>query len=400
VGADHRVVGAGLDRAVVDEEGVRDPGQPLQRVFVTVGDRLIRNVPAGHHEGLADHAEQEMVKRRVRQHHAELRRAGRHRLRDGDVHAARREDDRSRGRFEERSGLLLELHELLHGVKVTGHQRERLVLTMLSGAHRRDRALLVGEAGQVIAADPLEGEDAPAGQRARRALQRIAAGFIAEQRHLRAADGTCVRLGVEAAIERVLVLAPAFAAHLEVGHRRERPVVWDTANDREARAAVGAVDERVAKTAVRRVEQLAKAVCACGRVSRDRGVGPPAARTCPDLELLGPEAAQEVPYRILVALHLEQDTLRVVEHVTGELQLVREAVDVRSEAHALNRPLDAHPVADAFDGDALWRGRAHPTNSLSTWYALACASWIRGMCSERVTTTWSASRSLAIRPPS
>ena len=45
--------------------------------------------------------------------------------------------------------------------------------------------------------------------------------------------------------------------------------------------------------------------------------------------------------------------------------------------------------------------RADPhSSSSSVWYALACASWMRGMCSERTTITWSASASAAIRPPS
>ena len=43
---------------------------------------------------------------------------------------------------------------------------------------------------------------------------------------------------------------------------------------------------------------------------------------------------------------------------------------------------------------------AQPTSSRSTWYALACASWMRGTCSDLTTIRWSASRSAAIRPPS
>ncbi len=74
---------------------------------------------------------------------------------------------------------------------------------------------------------------------------------------------------------------------------------------------------------------------------------------------------------------------------------------VGAEADALHRALDA--AVDA-------RGRTHrargrevmlaSSSSNSTCHALACASWMRGMCSERVTTTWSASASAAIRPPS
>ncbi len=59
---------------------------------------------------------------------------------------------------------------------------------------------------------------------------------------------------------------------------------------------------------------------------------------------------------------------------------------IRPEAHALHHAGD--PCANS------------QSSSTSVWYALACASWIRGMCSERTMTTWSANDSDAIRPPS
>ena len=102
--------------------------------------------------------------------------------------------------------------------------------------------------------------------------------------------------------------------------------------------------------------------------------------------LLG-QPAQEAVDRALAALDLDEHAALVVEDEAREVELGREAVHERAEAHALDRALD--PGADA----------PHPTSSCSTWYALAWASWIRGMCSERVTITWSASSSAATRPP-
>ena len=102
--------------------------------------------------------------------------------------------------------------------------------------------------------------------------------------------------------------------------------------------------------------------------------------------LLG-EPAQEAVDRAVAALDLDEHAPLVVEHEAREVELGREAIHERAEANPLHRPLD--PGADA----------PHPTRWQSTWYALACASWIRGMCSERVITTWSASPSAATRPP-
>ena len=231
----------------------------------------------------------------------------------------------------------------------------------------------------------------------------------AGQPHHGTALGAGVRLRVKAAVARVLVLAPARRAHREGRHRRIRPVVRDVTHDREARPAVRAVRERVAKAAVRGVEQLGEAVRARGGVRRDRRLRLAAARALADREAQLPglrqrlrdhalhlrerrglrrHAHEEAVDRLGRRLHLHDHPARVVEHVPGDSQLTGQPVHVRPEPHPLHRALDAG--ADA----------AHATSSRSTWYALACASWMRGMCSERVTTTWSASRSAATRPPS
>ena len=103
---------------------------------------------------------------------------------------------------------------------------------------------------------PLTATIAPATQRrgaprrARRVLGAAARPSRSSSAQRRPARRAGVRLGVEAPVGRVLVLGPAGRAHLEAGHRRQRPVVRDAAHDREARAAVRAVDERVAVAAV------------------------------------------------------------------------------------------------------------------------------------------------------
>ena len=93
------------------------------------------------------------------------------------------------------------------------------------------------------------------------------------------------------------------------------------------------------------------------------------------LEVEGDGAAVE---RFLARLPAEAPALATVE-----------AVHERPEAHALHDAVHVHTR------------RAHASTSpRRTCHALACASWMRGMCSERVMTTWSASPSWAIRPPS
>ena len=64
-------------------------------------------------------------------------------------------------------------------------------------------------------------------------------------------------------------------AHREAGHRRGRPVVREPGDDRVARAAVGAGDERVPVAPVARVAQVGQAVVADGDVRSDEGAPAP-----------------------------------------------------------------------------------------------------------------------------
>ena len=81
-----------------------------------------------------------------------------------------------------------------------------------------------------------------------------------------AASWTGVWLGMEPPVSRVMVFALAFRAHPEGRHGGLGPVVRYVEYDRVPRPAVGAVDERIVKTPVRRVEQLTEAVVAYSHV--------------------------------------------------------------------------------------------------------------------------------------
>ena len=96
------------------------------------------------------------------------------------------------------------------------------------------------------------------------------------------------------------------------------------------------------------------------------------------------------------ALHPERR--RVHDRVRLAVQRLRRA------SHARRRRTRRRGVASGAAANSGSRGErrlnVQATSSRSTWYALACASWIRGMCSEATTITWSASCSAAMRPPS
>ena len=166
----------------MNQEQVGDLRQPLERVLVAVGDRLVGHVPAGHHQrrtGLGDASgevrAQQVMKRRIRQHHPELGRTGGDRVGDRRAGQARREHDRALGAEQQLALALAERNERLGRLQAARHQRERLVLPVLAGPQRRHRPLVVGTTGEVIAADALDGDD-PAVLQCRRGGCHLVAG--------------------------------------------------------------------------------------------------------------------------------------------------------------------------------------------------------------------------------
>ena len=74
----HRVLRRPDNRPVVDEEQVGDLDQPLHGLALVDGDGLFAEVAAGRHDRKAQRAHQQMMQRRIGQHRAEQRIAGRH----------------------------------------------------------------------------------------------------------------------------------------------------------------------------------------------------------------------------------------------------------------------------------------------------------------------------------
>ena len=201
---------------------------------------------------------------------------------------------------------------------------------------------------------------------------------------------------------RVVVLAPARGAHREAGHRRQRPVVGDAAHDREARAAVRAVDERVAVAAVGGVEELGEAVVAGRGVGGDQRVRRAAARRSrrsrsrarraagdvaradaldrasggASLGRRGEEALDGVGAAPSASISTPRASLRTKP---GRPQLGRQAVDEGPEPDALHDALDPHAPRGRRGGATAHAGSARQL--AQHVHALACASWIRGMCS-------------------
>jgi hypothetical protein len=223
-------------------------------------------------------------------------------------------------------------------------------------------------AGQVIAAEAFDGDDLAAQQARQGFGDRVAR--LVTQRELRPAYGTGVRLGVEAAVVGLVVLALAGRAHLEGRHAGVRPVVGQIARQRVARPAMRAVDEGVAPAAVGGIEQLGEAVGTSDGIRRHRRVRRPAqtdfyfeaARAgggcfvCLDGSDAGQrrrirlQSGEEDAQRFRRTLGLDVHPLAVVAHPAGELQFLRQPKDEGPEADALHLPAHADAAADGGRG--------------------------------------------------
>ena len=175
--AHDRVVGARVDRAVVEQEEVGDRrrGAPARR---RRGRRSARRttLPLVITSGRAGVGEQQVVQRRVGQHHAELARRPARPAAATARSGARGASTIGRARRrQQRLVVRAELDERARRRRASArHQRERLVLAVLARAQRARRRLVVGAAGEVEAAEALDRDDRRRAQQRPRGARRRA----------------------------------------------------------------------------------------------------------------------------------------------------------------------------------------------------------------------------------
>ena len=278
-------------------------------------------------------------------------------------------------------------------VKPAEHHRQRLVRAPLALLETAHDVAVGGVARQVKAAQSFERHDLAAEQQlgggadGGGGVVRLAFGKLHDpagvtrsvlvtqstlvgaltaphQPNPRAAHGAGVGFGVKAPVAGVLVLLAAGRAEREAPHRRALTVVGQVLDDREARAAVGAVGERIVVAPVGRVQHLAPAVRAGGDVRRHQLVGVRVDQAAEDGErrralrlrrgaLAGRDvrARRRLPrQRVDESLHggrraFSQDLHagRGVAHPAGDAVALRQRVDERPKADALHHAAHAQP---------------------------------------------------------
>ena len=373
---DHAVVVAVVDGAIVEEEGVGQRTQVGPGVVIGAGDGLIPAVAAGHHQRAVQVPQQQVVQGRVGQHDA-------HRVQargDGGAEVGvGTEEEQDDGRGGGSQGLGLSRGDAAvatHGRQIGHHHGQGFVRTLFALPQTHDRVVVRGVAGEMEAAQALDGQDVTFQQQVFGPAQRVLPLRDPISGHLQPdvgpAVGAGVGLGVEATVERVFVFGPAGVAHDKGGHGGGGPVVGQGLDDAEAGAAVGAVDEGIAIAAVRGIKQLAQAVGAGGHVGRDQGKACFVAACQNDKARggvvtvggqgmaadggdagqgrgLGLKRAGELVPGVVGSPHFDVHALAAVAHPTAERVGPGQAIDKGPEAHALHDAVDVDVFAVHLD---------------------------------------------------
>lgn len=386
----------------MQEEGVGDRGEAVEGLGVGDGDRLVAAVAGGHDEGtgvvVVVFIKEQRVQGGVREHDAELGQAGSDGGGEGrgvvSFGAAAEQDDGAIAAGEGEGLGVVDMGEAAGVVEGGDHEGEGLIASAFKRPEAGDGGFVAGVAGEVEAADPFEGDD-PAEVEGLAGLgesglaagpgaggvgmlggpRRVGGGDEPEGRPAtRAGD----RLGVEAAVEGVLVFPAARRAEGEAGHRGVGAVVRQALEDGEARAAIGAVEEGVAVAAIGRVGKLAEAGVASGDVGRDGGDGRGVGSAGEDGEadcggvggdrLVGDRHEGGERRGVIVQgeakgvdligrpLDLDDDAGGIVGDPAGQAEAVGRGVDERAKADPLDDPLDEETAAlgEVGGGEGHW----------------------------------------------
>src|SRR5262249_30856828 len=106
------------------------------------------------------------------------------------------------------------------------------------------------------------------------------------------------RLGMEPAIRGIVILLAAVSVHVPMADRGSIAIVGQAQDHRIARAAIGAIDVRVAIAAGDGIEQLRQTVIADGEVGGDSGARLSALKAFTNGELFEPAGVDVAHFNI------------------------------------------------------------------------------------------------------
>src|SRR5215467_2228668 len=138
---------------------------------------------------------------------------------------------------------------MLRSAYMGNHNRERLAHPPLALAQQRNRRRLCRISGKMKSAETLQGDNLSRIQRRNRLpnwISEFEPPYLGvPQFELRSTIPASIRLRVEAAIKRIVILCLAGGTHFEFRHRSPWAIVRNVVNDGESWTAVCTIRERV-----------------------------------------------------------------------------------------------------------------------------------------------------------
>ena len=375
--ANHAVVGARHDRAIMIDHRVGDAGKSAPRIGSVDHDRFAGNVSrrrdqceiagggkpveaGGTPQQFPDH---QPVQWCVRQEQSDGRQSVGDALCKPCFATRRHDDDRTLTTREQPRRDVVDRRETTSSREVSRHDCKRFAVAALAQTQPFYGVFAVRVADEVEAAEALERNDLAGAD--------AGADLIERGVDLRAAGRAACRLRVEAPVGGIGVFCRAGFAQGKVRQRCRGAVVWQPPRHGEARPALRASDERVEVAAVGRIEQLGEAVLANRRIGRDRGPRRAVLLAVANdkialarnewtkfrFDVVDPGERRRQRDEVLFegvnpALHLDQNAILVVQGKAGEIVAHRQPPDMRTEADPLDETADAQTQATRGNGSS------------------------------------------------
>jgi hypothetical protein len=218
--------------------------------------------------------EQQVVKRRIGEHHAKGLLKRRNAWGNGRTLFPVEEDNGSLRAAQESLLLGIDVTMCFHFFHVTTHDRKGLVLSKLSGSQSGDGTRVFCIADQMKTPDPFDGHDRAFHEEVKGPVHGISRKGFSPSIHQSQGgptSGAGIGLGVKSTVDRVFILLTADRAQGEGSHGRLVTIIGNVFDDSESRSTVSAVNERIAVPKAAGREEFGQARITGRHIRRDQG---------------------------------------------------------------------------------------------------------------------------------
>ena len=272
----HRIIGSDPDFAVMGQHRITEAGELFSDILVLPADGSSGDVSAGHHQAVRHFdavivIEQQDLHRSIWKHDSHF----------GIVRCNRRTELSALLLIQQKNRFLMPAQDLFlfrcnhafpfHNGMIPHHHCERFHRSCFQGTEPGYRGFIGGIACQMEPSNPLHRHNAAFRDDAAGVSDGLSAPFVPiHDIYFRSAIVAAYRLRIVSPGLGIIVFLRTFRTHGKFLHTGPFPVIGKRIQDRQPRAAAGAVDERVLIPPVLRIIHLLDAFIADGDIRRHK----------------------------------------------------------------------------------------------------------------------------------